>query len=174
MNKPQPLPKATPPSAHLPGALLRCNSDNVGVLVTHDWRRLVAIRPIAAGAPIFTVIGHDTPRPTRYSIQVGPSLHLDQDDVHDMNEVVRRYFWRYMDHDCDPTTVIRNRVVIARRDLEPGDGITFHYNTTEYDVAEPFQCRCGSANCVGTVRGAKHMTPEQRAALGDDLAEYLR
>ncbi len=174
MTDPLPLEQAAPLSAHAPGALLRCDSDLVGVLVTHDWRRLIAIRPIKAGKRIFVVEGHETATPTRYSIQVGMGLHLDQDRLHDMNEVVRRYFWRWMDHDCDPSTVIRNRAVIARRDIEEGEGITFNYNTTEYDLAEPFRCRCQSALCIGTVRGAKHLTPAQRALVDEMLADYLR
>lgn len=153
---------------------MQVNSDLVGVLVTHEWRRLIAIRPIVAGKRVFVVEGHETRTPTRYSIQIGIGLHLDQGDAHDMNEVVRRYFWRYMDHDCDPTTVIRNRNVIARRDIDAGEGITFNYNTTEYEMAEPFRCRCDSALCVGTVRGARHLTPAQRTLIDESLSDYLR
>ncbi len=174
MTDPLPLDVSTPLLAHPPGAVLHCHSDLVGVLVTRDWRRLIAVRPIAAGKKVFMVTGRETPIPTRYSIQVGPSLHLDQDDSHDANEVVRRYPWRYMDHACDPATLIRNRAVIARRDIAPGDAITFNYNTTEYDMAEPFRCHCESALCVGLVRGARYLTPGQRALIEDWMAEYLR
>ena len=174
MTDPQPLQSATPLPAHGPGALLRCDSDLVGVLVTHDWRRLIAIKPIAAGKRIFVVEGRETDTPSRYSVQVGPGLHIDQELVHDAGTVVRRNFWKFMDHDCDPTTLIRNRSVIARRDIEEGEGITFNYNTTEYDLAEPFRCRCQSALCVGIVRGAKHLTPAQRALVDEMLADYLR
>ncbi len=174
MTDPRPLDEATPLPDHPPGAILRCNSDLVGVLVTHDWRKLIAIKPIRAGKRVFMLIGRETPIPTRFSVQVGPSLHLDQDDLTDANEIVRRYPWRYMDHACDPATLIRNRAVIARRDLAPGDAITFNYNTTEYDMAEPFRCHCDSALCVGLVRGARYLTPNQRVLIEEWLAEYLR
>jgi hypothetical protein len=174
MTDPRPLDLATPLRAHAPGALLSCDSDRVGVLVTQEGRRLIATRPIPAGCRLFVITGRETPVPTRYSLQVGPSLHLDQDCAHDIHEVVRRYFWRYMDHDCDPTTVIRHRSVVARRDIEEGEGITFNYNTTEYELAEPFRCRCESALCVGTVRGARHLSPAQRALVDEMLADYLR
>ncbi len=154
--------------------MLHTDCELVGVLVTHDWRRLVALSPIPAGRRIFVITGRETPTPTRYSVQVGKGLHLDQDDAHDITEVVRRYCWRYMDHDCDPTTVIRNRSVVARRDIDAGEGITFNYNTTEYEVAEPFHCKCGSALCMGTVRGAKYLTDAQRVLLDQWLADYLR
>ncbi|HEY3287186.1 MAG TPA: SET domain-containing protein-lysine N-methyltransferase [Gemmatimonadaceae bacterium] len=174
MTDPRPLDEATPLPDHPPGAILRCDSDLLGVLVTHDWRKLIAIKPIAAGKKVFTLVGRETPIPTRYSIQVGPSLHVDQDDAHDPSEIVRRYFWRYMDHACDPATLIRHRAVIARRDIAAGEALTFNYNTTEYDMAEPFRCHCESALCVGLVRGARYLTPGQRALIEDWLADYLR
>ena len=174
MTEPLSYELATPLVAHAPGAMLRCDSDLVGVLVTHDGRRLVALCPIPAGRRLFVITGRETDTPTRFSLQVGANLHLDQDCARDITEVVHRYYWRYMDHDCDPTTVIRNRSVVSVRDIEPGDGITFNYNTTELDLAEPFRCRCGSALCVRTVRGARHLTPQQRVLLDEWLPDYLR
>jgi hypothetical protein len=174
MTEPLQRSFAVPSPAHAPGAMLHTDCELVGVLVTHDWRRLVALSPIPAGRRIFVINGRETPTPTRYSVQVGMGLHLDQDHAHDITEVVRRYCWRYMDHDCDPTTVVRNRSVVARRDIDAGEGITFNYNTTEYVLAEPFNCKCGSALCMGTVRGAKYLTDAQRVLLDEWLADYLR
>ncbi len=174
MTDPQPLQHATPLPAHPPGAILHCDSDLVGVLVTHDWRRLIAIRPITAGRRIFTIIGRELATPTRHSVQVGRSLHVDHGDARDANESVRRYMYRFMDHACDPTTLIRGRAVIARRDIEAGETVSFNYNTTEYEMAEPFRCHCQSALCVGIVRGARYLTPRQRALIEDWLADWLR
>ncbi len=165
---------AAPLPAHPPGALLRCDSDLVGVLVTHDGRRLITLCPIEEGTRLFVIAGRETPTPTRYSLQVGPALHLDQDCAHDITDVVRRFFWRYMDHHCEPTTVIRDREVFATRDIEQGEGVTFDYNVTEYDMAEPFRCHCDSAHCVGMVRGARHLTRAQRTRLAPWLPDYLR
>jgi len=154
--------------------VLACDSPLVGVLVAHEGRRLVALRRIARGKRLFPITGRETRVPTRYSLQVGASLHLDQDCARDEFDLVRRFFWRYLDHACDPATVIRDREVIALRDLAEGDAVTFDYNTTEYDMAEPFRCHCGSVLCVGTVRGARHLTPGQRARLEPWLPDYLR
>lgn len=174
MTRALPLDRAVSIPEHPPGALLRCDSDSVGVLVTQDGRHLIAIRPVAAGTTLFPLIGRERKTPTRYSVQVGPALHVDQKSAHDITDVVHRFFFRYMDHHCEPTTVIRGREVIALRDIAPGDGVTFNYNTTEYDMAEPFRCHCGSAQCIGMVRGARHLTPAQRAQLAPWLADYLR
>ena len=168
------LTSTLPPPSHTPGTLLPCDSDFVGVLVARNERHLIAIRPVAEGTRVFAITGRETPTPTRYSVQVGPSLHLDQGCARDEFDLVKRYFWRYMDHDCDPATVIRDREVIAVRDIAEGDGVSFNYNTTEYDMAEPFQCRCGGARCVGIVRGARHLTPAQRAHVARWFPAYLR
>lgn len=174
MTKALPLHSAVSIPEHPPGALLRCDSDTVGVLVTQDGRHLIAVRPIPAGTMIFPLIGRERKTPTRYSVQVGAALHLDQDCAHDITDVVHSYFFRYMDHHCEPTTIIRDREVIALRDIAQGERVTFNYNTTEYDMAEPFPCRCGSARCIGMVRGARHLTRAQRAKLAPWLADYLR
>ena len=169
-----PLTHTLPLTSHSSRTLMRCDSDLVGVLVASDHRRLVAIRPVAVGTRLFVITGRETPVPTRYSLQVGRSLHLDQDCARDESDLVKRYFWRYLDHHCDPTTIIRDREVVAIRDIAEGDGVTFDYNTTEYDMAAPFQCHCESARCVGMVRGARHLRPAQRARLARWLPDYLR
>jgi hypothetical protein len=156
------------------GTVLHCDCDLVGVLVEQHERRLVAVKPIPAGTRMFAIEGRETPVPTRYSLQVGWELHLDQEDARDAVDRVQRRFWRYMNHACDPSTVIRDRAVVALRDIAAGDDVTFDYNTTEWDMAEPFACRCGSARCVGTVRGARHLTEGQRAAREGVLPAYLR
>ena len=161
-------------SKHAAGSLLRCSCDLVAVLVTDEHRRLVAALPIAKGTHVFAVTGRETTVPTRYSVQVGEGLHVDQDDAQEEFDLVRRYYWRFLDHSCEPTAMIRDREVIAVRDIAEGEGVTFDYNTTEYDMATPFLCHCGSPICVGTVRGAKHLTPAQRARLEKWLPDYLR
>jgi len=79
-----------------------------------------------------------------------------------------------MNHHCDPTTAIRSLEVIAEHRIAVGESITFDYNTTEDVLAEPFTCHCGSAGCVGIVRGARFLTPAHRARLADRLPDYLR
>jgi hypothetical protein len=72
------------------------------------------------------------------------------------------------------TTHIVGREVFALRDLAPGELVTFDDNTTERELATPFECRCGSAACVGVVRGAAHLDPAQRAARERWLSDYVR
>jgi hypothetical protein len=160
--------------ASLPGTILHTECEFVGVLVDQHERRLVAVRPVRRGERLFVIEGRETPVPTRYSVQVGWERHLDQDDARDAHDRVARRYWRYMNHGCDPTTRILDRQVFARRDIEAGEDVTFDYNTTEWEMAEPFECRCGAASCVGLVRGARHLTPAQHAARAGEIAAYLR
>lgn len=175
-SQPNTSPSSDPQSIHTarPGNVLHTDCDLVAVVVEQHERRLVAVRAIPEGTLLFRIEGRETPVPTRYSLQVGRELHLDQEDARDPNDRVARRFWRYMNHHCEPSTVIRDRAVTALRDIARGESVTFDYNTTEYDLAEPFECHCRSAQCVGVVRGARHLTPKQRARLEPWLPDYLR
>lgn len=44
--------------------------------------------------------------------------------------------------------------------LKVGDELTFFYPSTEYDMAQPFECRCQEKECRGTISGAKDTAPE--------------
>lgn len=160
---------ATPQSRRI-----RCASDVVEIEEHGGHRRLVARRDIAQGERLFVITGRERPAPTKYSVQVGASLHLDQSCARDEHEVALHYYWRYLDHACDPTTCIRDRAVVAVRDIARGAGVTFHYCTTEWDMASPFECRCGSPRCLGVIRGARHLTPAQRRRLERWMPDYLR
>ncbi len=154
--------------------MLECGSSFVMIAESGDSRRLVAARDIPNGTRLFHLEGRETDRPTRYSVQIGADLHLDTDCARDDAEVLARYYWRYLDHSCEPSTVLRERAMVAVRDIAAGEGVTFDYNTTEYDMAVPFQCYCGTVRCVGTVRGARHLTPVQRRRVARRLPAYLK
>jgi hypothetical protein len=47
--------------------------------------------------------------------------------------------------------------VSADRDLKEGDELTFFYPSTEWDMAQPFECLCGNVQCRGKITGAKDM-----------------
>lgn len=145
----------------------------VGVLVEETQRRLVAARPIAAGAEIFTLVGRETRVATRYSIQVGPEMHLDSDDLPTDAERVRDRYWMYLNHSCAPSAWVRGLSVIALRDIAPGEGVTFDYNATELSMAEPFDCHCGTSACVGRVAGYAQLDAAQRARITPYASRYL-
>ena len=59
---------------------------------------------------------------------------------------------------------------IAVHDMKKGEDITFDYTTTEYDMAEPFQCKCKESNCLGEIKGFKYLTPEQQNERMNDIS----
>lgn len=160
--------------AHPQGMVLECEVKLVGILVEPHHRRLIALEHVPRGKHLFRLQGREIARPTKHSVQVGDGIHLEQPRVGDEVELMRRYFWRFLDHSCDPSIRIVDREAIAVRDIAAGEGVTFHYCTTEYDMATPFECRCGSPRCMGVIRGARHLTPAQRRRLSKWMADYLR
>lgn len=145
----------------------------VAVLVEETQRRLVAAAPIPAGTEIFSLVGRETRVPTRYSIQVGPEMHLDSDDLATDEARVRDRYWMYLNHSCEPSAWIRGLSVMALRDIAPGEGVTFDYNATEYAMAEPFDCHCGAPSCVGRVAGYAALDATGRERIRPYASRYL-
>ncbi len=148
-------------------------ASGVGVVRATLEYRLVAIRPLVAGGRLFRIEGELSSRPSRYSVQIGENQHIDLGIGHSFEEILDRYYWRFMNHSCEPNAVIRGREVLARRDIEVWEDITFNYNTTEYDMAEPFECRCGSPICLGRIQGFRHLSEADRQRLEPVLAPHL-
>lgn len=147
---------------------------NVGVVRVAGEYRLVAARAFAPGERLFRMEGEPSPRATRYTVQIGENLHLEVAPGLTAEEILDRYFWRFMNHSCDPNSFIQGWDVFALRAIAPWEGVTFNYNTTEYDMAEPFACRCGSAHCLGPIRGFKHLPETERWRIEPFLASHLR
>lgn len=162
------------PQSYPAGTVLATSSPAVGVLIEAEQRRLIATRDIRKGEVIFSLVGRETRVPTRYSIQVGPEMHLDSDDLATDDERVRERYWMYLNHSCEPSAWVNGLNIVALHDIARGEGVTFDYNTTEWSMAEPFNCRCGTASCVGTVQGYQHLNGPARARLTEYLAVYLR
>ena len=131
-------------------------------------RRLVTTETIPAGEEILEIEGVRRTAPTRYSIQIGPHEHLD-----DMGPV------NATNHACDPSALVDfsdpERIVLrALRDLAPGDEISIHYCATEYDMASPFDCHCGAADCLSSIRGYRWVSGEAARRLEPWLRPGLR
>lgn len=111
---------------------------------------LITERSLCAGDVIAVI--HDavqTPHPTYQTIQIGSQMHLC-----DLGVVA------YMNHSCEPSALIdvSSMTVVATRHLSPGEEINFFYPSTEWEMAQPFVCTCGSPRCVRLVAGAKFLS----------------
>jgi len=133
---------------------------------------VVALAPIGQGETIFRIEGVRVARPSRYSIQVGADIHFEPGDGMDLEEP-DRFIWRWLNHHCRPNAAVRDRSLVALRPIAAAEEITFDYNTTEYDMASPFECLCGAPDCAGFIRGFRHLDPSRREALRPSLAQHL-
>jgi hypothetical protein len=133
---------------------------------------VLALRPVAPGGVVLRIEGVITDRPSRYSIQVAWDEHIAREGE-DLETLLDRYPWLFLNHSCDSNAMVRGRDLVAIRSILAGEEITFNYNTTEYDMAAPFACHCGSPFCAGEIRGFKGLSTPQRERLRPWLSEYL-
>ena len=149
-------------------------SGRVGVLRLGGEYKLVCTEPVPADEYLFQLEGHITSRPSRYSVQVGLAAHVDLPVQHLHEEALDLFYWRFMNHSCEPNTMVCGRRVLTLKPIARWEEITFHYNTTEYDMAEPFDCHCGSQRCEGRIEGFRYLAPREQEYLRPWLAAHLR
>jgi hypothetical protein len=94
--------------------------------------------------------------PSYFTVQIGVNEHI----------FLQPSFLQYINHSCSPniffdTTSFK---VICLRPVNPGDELCYFYPSTEWEMAEPFQCVCGSDNCLGYIGGASYLSKETLAS----------
>jgi SET domain len=150
----------------MPSTKALSSKSNVRVSTSDGFHRLVAGRAFAAGDTILRIDGIPQATPSRYSVQVGPDEHIERPAEVTIEEEEARYQWRFLNHACEPNAMLVDRDLRALRPIRRGEEITFDYLTNEFDMATPFRCACGSAECHGDIRGFRHL----RKALAQRLA----
>jgi hypothetical protein len=82
----------------------------------------------------------------------------------------------FLNHSCNPNGYINFQDLTYRalRPIKKGEELTFNYLTTEWDLANKFDCECGSENCYGQIRGFKYLTLEQQRGLEPLLSPFLK
>lgn len=115
-----------------------------------EHHSLIATRPFAAGSVICSFSGEKVySKPNRFTLQTGDGAHIR----------LLPDFLQYVNHSCNPNSFFDTDSfqLIALRDVEVGEELTFFYPSTEWSMAEPFQCICGETRCLGTIEGAAQM-----------------
>lgn len=81
----------------------------------------------------------------------------------DYNRHVKNELLDYVDHSCDPNAIFitEDLALVALKSINAGERITFFYPGAEVELANDFNCTCGSSICVGHVKGGFYLTPEQ-------------
>jgi len=68
---------------------------------------------------------------------------------------------RFVNHSCDPNCEMQKwnvnglyrMAVFAKRDILPGDEITYDYNFSLFDANQGQECKCGAVDCRGVIGG---------------------
>ena len=69
-------------------------------------------------------------------------------------------FLQYINHSCSPTVFFdtTSMELVCLQPLQPGDEFTLFYPSTEWDMAQPFHCNCGSATCLQLINGTSTLS----------------
>jgi hypothetical protein len=81
---------------------------------------------------------------------------------------------REMNHSCDPNTWWSGSTsLVARRDIEAGEEITYDYSTTDVDHVFEMECSCGGPLCRGTISNRDYLDPEWQKRYGTNLPPHV-
>ena len=138
------------------------------------WGSFVT-EPIAAGETVAVfggwVVGRETlstlsaDRQAR-SIQVDEDLYLVSSDTREPGDM--------LNHSCEPNCGLSgSQILVAMRDIEPGEELTFDYAMCDASDYDEFRCLCGKVNCRGIVTGADWRDPVLQAKYLGFHSPYL-
>lgn len=87
-----------------------------------------ATRSFKKGEVVHWLNGEHVDAPTRTSIEVGVGAYVEDE------------IGRFVNHSFSPTTEVAGICLVAVRDIEIGDEITFNYVENESKISHPFEC----------------------------------
>lgn len=118
-------------------------------------RGVFARVPIAAGTCVSEYVGEKITKDESLKRCQAENQYIFQlDETFDLDGNVEWNPARYINHACDPNCEAQldeGRIfVFARRNIAPGEELTFNYG---YDLADyrDHPCRCGAAECVSYI-----------------------
>lgn len=105
---------------------------------------------------------------TYLTVQTGADRHI----------TLKPEFLQYMNHSCSPNAFFNttSMELVCLQPIQPGDELTFFYPSTEWEMAQPFVCNCGSAACIQLINGASHLSVEtlSKYKLTDFIRQQVR
>ena len=149
------VPSAKPDARTAP-VVLRSRVHGLGTFATRPYRagrRVIEYTGERIDeAEVERRYGAEADDPHTFLFQIGPRTSIDA--------TVGGNAARYVNHSCEPNCEARQtgrRVfIVARRDIAPGEELTYDYRLQIEAGASKarrrlFQCRCGSSRCRGTM-----------------------
>ncbi|MCP4126103.1 MAG: SET domain-containing protein, partial [Gammaproteobacteria bacterium] len=90
----------------------------------------------------------------RYSLPEGPS--------------------REMNHSCDPSTWWTDSdSLIARRDIQAGEEVTYDYSSCDIDIGLDIECNCGTQCCRGNISNRDFLDSRWQEQYGSNLPPHV-
>jgi len=145
----------------------RSHSEGFGVFAT---------RPVGTGEVLCVWGGEIVPTSRLVDLPEGRRRFAVQveDDLYLVTPLLGTGAADMVNHFCDPTALLSGALtLVARRDLDVDEELTFDYGTSDSNPHLGFACRCGAANCRGRVTGDDWRDPELRARYGEAFAPHI-
>lgn len=105
---------------------------------------------------------------TYLTVQTGVDTHI----------TLMPEFLQYINHSCEPNVFFNTEAMelVALKDIQPGDEFTFFYPSTEWEMAQPFVCSCGTKDCLQLINGASNLTIQtlSRYKLTDFIKQQVK
>lgn len=91
--------------------------------------------------------------PDYLTVQTGIDIHI----------TLKPEFLQYINHSCEPNAFFNTTTMelVALKDIRIDEEFSFFYPSTEWAMAQPFYCYCGSTACLQNIQGASFLTTSQ-------------
>ncbi len=100
------------------------------------------------------------------SIQIDDDLYLVSNETPEAGDM--------LNHSCEPNAGLSGSIlVVAMRDIEVGEEVTFDYAMCDASDYDEFACQCGVPTCRGTVTGSDWRDPALQAKYEGWFSPYL-
>ena len=147
--------------------------------VTKGFLSCKAVEDIPSGSFLTDLWGPVLDSPHSHTVQVDKNKHVvPEGPMNVFNHSCQpNAKWVYEHHKAAYPGLDASHDVfwymVAVRDIEKGEDVTFDYTTSEYDMAQSFQCKCGTEMCLGEIKGFKYLSPQQQRERRNDLSPVI-
>ncbi len=81
---------------------------------------------------------------------------------------------REMNHSCDPNTWWSGSdSLVARRDIQTDEEVTYDYSTCDIDLVFDIECHCGTPHCRKRITNRDYLDPDWQKQYGLNLPPHV-
>jgi len=139
---------------------------DIVIVETNVGKAVQATRDVDKGRELYSFVGKVLEKPNMFTVQLSETAHVECEGGPEFTA-----------HSSDPNAMLElegtTLKLVSIRSIKAGELISFNYCSTEWEMNCPFQCKCGTTQCFGEIRGYKYCTEEQRSKLRGLLSPYL-